>query len=741
METSIPTLAEAEKLNLTSNEFDRIREILKRSPNALELEVFSLLWSEHASYKNSLKWLKTLPTQGEKVLVGAGKESSGAIDLGNGLACVVKIESHNHPCAIQPRLGANTGLRIVTRDVASMGAKPVAILNSLRLGDGKRDTARWLFDEISKGMCEFEKGYQVPIIGGETYFSKGYNSSPVINNYVVGVVESNKILSGVAKGKGNVVLVIGAPTGKDGIDDDVFTSDSLAGVDTKPVPIELLMDVSVEKQLQDAILLMNKENLLLGAENIASHGIIGTACEMAARGDSTIKLHLEEVPTREEGLTARDLMLAQSWSRMMVCVEVDKIERIKEITDKHSLSMGVVGEVDEGETVECFYKDELVASIPARYVGLGGEAPVYDLEYSSDGMDTTNINLDQFDEPDHYPDVVKKMMNNLNVVSKNWMSDKFDQSLCSDGDYFKYPSDATYVDLEGTEQALTISVDCNPSYMTTDPFKGAQIAVAEACRNIVCGGGIPLGVSDCLNFGNPNDKSIYGTFIDSIKGITKACNDYGVSVLSGNVSFFNQRSEEGQLKPITPTPVIGMVGLLESKHHHCTLSFRHKGDMIFLVGKSRNDVNSSEFATSILNIKKSIPPFYYVDEEKDLQNAVSGMIRKDLVRSVHDVSNGGLFFTLLECGIPLEFGFDITSDAEIRKEAFLFGESQSRVVVSVSSEKQDDFVDFMMETGVPFSILGHVTKGEIRIDDESYGYIDELKKSFEQRLGNWVEGK
>nr|WP_321451663.1 phosphoribosylformylglycinamidine synthase subunit PurL [uncultured Carboxylicivirga sp.] len=739
METSIPTLAEAEKLNLTSKEFDRIKEILKRTPNALELEVFSLLWSEHASYKNSLHWLQTLPTEGSKVIVEAGKESSGAIDIGNGLACVVKMESHNHPCAIQPRLGAHTGLRIVTRDVASMGAKPVAILNSLRLGDGKRDTARWLFSEISKGMCEFEQGYKVPIIGGETYFSKGYNSSPVVNNFAVGVVDSGKILKGIAKGRGNVILVLGAPTGKDGVDEDIFTPDPMVKVDTKPVSIKLLMDVSYEKQLQKAIYQLNDEGLLVGAENIAAQGIIGASCEMAGRGKSGIKLHLDQVPNRDEELTVRDAMMAQTWSRMLVCAKQNDIERIKEIANTYSLAVGVIGEVIESDDVECYFKDELKASIPYNFVGLAGGAPVYDPEYVSDSLEATDIKLDQFDEPDHYPDVVKVMMQNLNVVSKRWMTDKFDQSLSSDGDYFKYPSDAMYVDLEGKDQALTISIDCNSGYMTSDPFIGAQIAVAEACRNIVCGGGIPLGVSDCLNFGNPNDKNIYGTFINSIKGISKACKDFDVPVLSGNVSFFNQRSEEGQLKPITPTPVVGMVGLLESKHNHTTLSFRHKGDMIFLVGKSKNDVNSSEFATSILNIKQSVPPFYDVEEEKELQSAVSGMIRKGLVRSVHDVSNGGLFFTLLECGIPLGFGFDITSDAEIRKEAFLFGEAQSRVVVSVSQEKQDDFVDFMIETGVPFSILGHVTKGEVRIDDESFGFIEELKETFEKRLGTWVE--
>ncbi len=741
METPIPTLAEAEKLNITSKEFDQIKEILQRNPSAIELEIFSTLWSEHACYKNSIHWLKTLPTNGEKVLVEAGAESAGAIDLGNGLACVVKVETHNHPCAIQPRLGANTGLRLLSRDIASMGAKPMAILNSLRFGEGKRDTAKWLFEEVANGMSEFEKGYNVPIVGGETFFSKGYNSSPVVNNFAFGVVDKNKLLSGVAKGEGNLILIIGALTGKDGVDSDVFTDDVIAGVDVKSVPLELLMDVSVEKHLQEAIEELNDKGHLLGAQTIGNQGIIGAACEMSVRGTSGLSLHMDKVPLRENDLNAREILLAQTWSRMLVCITPENFETVKKVADSKQLAVGILGEVVGGDNVVCHYNGDVIADIPSKFVGMGGEAPVYELKYGPVNIDAVDINIEQYDEPDHYPDVIKEMLVNLNVTSKKWMTDKFDESIKTEGSNQRFPSDSAFVDIEGTNQAIAATMDCNSSYMKTDANIGAQIAVAEAARNIICGGGIPLGVSDCLNYGNPFEEEVYGTFVDSIIGITKACNDFNLPVLSGNVSFFNQHSEGGQLKAITPTPVIGMVGLVEDKRHHSTLSFRHKGDMIFLIGQSRNDVNSSEFASSVLNIKYSLPPYYDFEEEKELQDAVAGMIREGLVRSVHDVSNGGLFFTLLESGIPLEFGFDITSDAEIRKEAFLFGESQSRVVVSVSPAKQDEFVDFMIEKNVPFSILGHVTKGEIRIDDEAYGFIGDMKKDFEQRLEQWVLGK
>jgi phosphoribosylformylglycinamidine synthase len=502
-----------------------------------------------------------------------------------------------------------------------------------------------------------------------------------------------------------------------------------------------MMDVSIEKELMEAIHQMASQVDLVGVQSIGTQGVVGAALDMAVRGKAGLDITIDKIPQRHQGLEVKDILLSQTWGRVLVCIKPADLDKVKSVIEQLQVAMSVVGTVTDTDKVKCLYTGDVVAELPVNMVMSGEAAPVYEREFEENANKLPPINLDIYDEPDHYPDVVIRMLSNLNVTSKSWLTNKFNKPNGGESDHLDYPSDAAYIKIEGSNKSLTATMDCNSRYMKSDAFVGAQIAVAEAARNIVCAGGKPVALSDCLNFGNPYDPKVYGTFVDSVKGITKACNEFNVPVVSGNVSFYNQRSENGLLKAITPTPVIGMIGLVEDKECHSTLSFRHKGDMIFLVGQSRNDVNSSEYASSILNIKKSAAPYYDAEVELELQAAVADMIRKKLVRSVHDVSNGGLFFSLLESSIPLEFGFDITSDAEIRKEAFLFGESQSRVVVSVSPEKQDDFVDFMMATEVPFSILGHVTKGEVRIDDESFGYISDLKNAFEQKLEVWVEGE
>ncbi|TAJ14930.1 phosphoribosylformylglycinamidine synthase subunit PurL [Marinilabiliaceae bacterium JC017] len=736
-----PIQTEISRLNLSSDELDLIKEILQREPNELELEIFSLMWSEHACYKNSLKWLKTLPRTGDNVLVQAGKESAGAIDIGDGLACVVKIESHNHPCAIQPRLGASTGMRVVTRDVMAMGAKPVALLDSLRFGDGERDTARWLFQEVIKGVSEFEKNFGTPVIGGEVYFDKGYNSNPIVNNMAVGVINKDELVSGVAAGEGNKIAVLGASTGRDGIDEDTFSADMVTKMETKKISIDQMMDVSVENNLLKAIRQLVEQQNVIGIHTIGAQGIVGAAAEMASRGESGIRLMVEDVPLREDNMNLREILFAETWGRILVCFSPDQEAAIRQIAKVSKVGFGVIGTVTNSGMLTCINGKDVIAEIPASYVGLGGNAPVYEREMAVSEQKCPPVNFNEESEPDHYPDVVKTMMNSLNVSSKEWLSKAFNRSIHTESVSHKFPSDAAFVEIEGNKKALAITMDCNPNYMKADPNMGAQIAVAEAARNIVCAGGKPVCVSDCLNFGNPYEPKVYGQFVMAVKGIDEACRFYGTPVLSGNVSFYNQRSEEGRVKSVVPAPVIGMVGVVDDKKTHTTLSFRRKGDMIFLVGKSVNDVNSSEYAINYLGIEKSAVPYYNAEEEKEIHETVTGLIKAGLVRSVHDVSNGGLFFNLLESAIPLEFGFDITSDAEIRKDAFLFGESQGRVVVSVAPEKQDDFVDFMIDCEVPFSILGHVTKGEIRVDDESYGFVGDLKKKFESRIKKWLGEK
>ncbi len=740
MTTLIASEYDAESFNLTSKEFENIQEILGRRPNIVELEFFSILWSEHASYKHSNHWLQILPKKSDKVIVEAGEESSGVIDIGNGLVCSFKVESHNHPCAIQPRLGASTGLRVVTRDIFTMGAKPLAFLNSLRFGNDERETAKWLFHEVIKGFSDFENSFEVPVVGGELFFADGFNSAPVVNNMVVGVTKKENIISAVAKGSGNIVVVVGVPTGSEGVEGDPFSVGIYNDKETSHVLNSYLRSVELEKALYQLIQELIDSKLTIGIQGVGGQGIVGAVVEMVRRGKSGIKLSTENIPTEIEGMSSRDVLVSETWGRILLCISPEKGDLIKEIVEKYELSYGVLGEVTEDKLFSLYENDKLLAELPVDYLGFGGKTPTYKPEFKLPEIDKSkDIEVESVQEPDHYPATVRSLLESYNLVSKKWIQEQYSPELRSQDLSLRYPSDASLIEIEPKGKALAATMDCNPGYMTVDPYVGAQIAVAEAARNIVCAGATPLAVSDCLNFGNPKDPKAYGDFVASIKGIAKACEFFDVPVISGNVSFYNHRSKDGEILPITPSPIIGMVGVLNDSSMHTTLSFRHKGDMIFLIGKSRNDINGSEYIRKVYDINESIPPYYDAEEERQLQDIISKVINEKLVRSVHDVSNGGLFFTLLECAVPLEFGFDVTTDAEIRKDAFLFGESQSRVVVSVSAEKETAFIDYMIEQKHPFSILGHVTKGEIRIDDESYGYVADIKKTFESKMKNWVE--
>ncbi len=727
-------------VNLTQSELELVAEILKREPNELELEVFSHLWTEHASYKNSLKWLQKIPRNGENVVVKAGDESAGAVDIGNDYVCVLKIESHNQPCCIQPRLGAFTGLSVVNRDIISMGAEPVAYMNALRFGEDGRDTARWLASEVFDGVKDFEHQMKVPVVGGELFFDQGYNSNPVVNNMTVGVAKRKNLLSGSADGKDSVIVIVGTLTGTEGMDGDAFVADIISEKDNDVFSYNQVVDSRIEKTLSDVVKVINKKRLVTGVEAIGSGGIVGAISEMAARGKSAVNLWCHKIPVQDEVLSDREKLLSETWGRILLCVSKDKIDDLFAVLQPRQLAFAIIGEVIEGDSLFCYKENSLIAQIPVNYVGLGGKAPIYDREIQEpEGNFIKELKIEDVSEPDHYPNVIFKMLESLNIVSRTHLSELFDKSIRAESLNQKFPSDASFVYVKEIDKTLALTVDCNSYYVEADPYMGTQIAVAEAARNIICGGGIPLAVTDCLNFGNPYDPEVFWQFTKAVEGMTEACNKLNIPVVSGNVSFYNQRSVEGRLKAISPTPVIGMLGIVESKEHHAVIPFKHKGDMIFLIGKSRNDINASEYLNFYHKLKSHAAPYFNMEEELEVQDVVKGLIRNNLVRSVHDVSTGGLFFNLLESAAPMDFGFDITSDAEIRKDAFLFGESQSKVVVSVSPEKQDDFVDFMLENEITFSALGHVTKGEIRIDDESFGFIAELKEKFENRLKEWLE--
>ncbi|MCL2073302.1 MAG: phosphoribosylformylglycinamidine synthase subunit PurL [Marinilabiliaceae bacterium] len=731
---------DTESLNISSEEFDRIEAIIGRKPNKLELELFSILWSEHSKYKKLIKWLKVLPCKGEKVVIEAGKENAGAIEIGDDMVCVFKVAAHNHPCAVQPRFGTLTGLRLVTRDIFSLGARPVVSLNSLRFGNSRRDTTRWLFDEVIAGLADYEKGFGIPVVGGEMYFNNSFNSNPIVNFMVIGFTKKENLVTGVAKGKGNLIAVVGSPTTKKGIEQKTVAVEGKTNHVVNEFSLDGVSNVNVEVKLYKLIQALIKRKLAAGIQPVGAQGIVGAVVKMVARGKSGIEMRVDNIPINEKDLSIRDILVSETWGRTLVCFSPENENEIKELAKSINVEFGLLGKVTDNHLFKLYSSKKLLAQLPVEYPDPSDEPPAFDPNSILDKVDPCFYNVEEFEEPDHYPKTIKQLITSLNISSKKWLFKKFEKSLHFDDVSAKFPSDASIIDIRESGQALVATMDCNPLYMTTDPFVGSQIAVAEAARNIVCAGGQPLAVSDCLNFGNPNDPNAFAAFVASVQGITEACNLFKIPVISGSLSFYNQCSVEGQILPVIPTPVIGMIGLLKKAEQHTVLSFKHKGDMIFLVGKSRNDINGSEYLKVFFGKEISAPPVYFPDEELLLQQSVSKMINKGLVRSVHDVSNGGLFFTLLESAIPMEFGFDITSDAEIRKDAFLFGESQSRVVVSVSAEKQDKFVDFMMELEVPFSILGHVTRGEIRIDDESFGFIGDYKKMFENRLKEWQEG-
>ena len=735
------TSTQKKSIDLTPAELKQIVAILGRDPNELETEIFDLLWSEHASYKNSLYWLKTLPRHGEKILIPAGVENAGAVDIGDGLACVFKVESHNHPCAIQPRLGALTGMRVVSRDIISLGAKPIALLDSLRFGSPDRDTAKWLFEEVIKGLAQFEKEFSTPVVGGEVCFDATFNSNPIVNNMAVGIARHEDLTSGKTLTENNIILLVGALTGNDGVGEDAFAPDVFAADSKRLSSFNEMENINTEAILLELIQIIIRNKIACGIQSIGAQGIAGALSEMAARSNHGVTLHIDRIPSRDENLTPREKLLSQTWGRLLVSISEGDLAKVNEYAKRLDISLATIGKVNNTQMLTCLNNDQLLATIPVRFVGLGGEAPIYEPEYSENNNINHDINLEKVIEPDHYPEEIKKMMNCINLTSKAWLINYFNKNNVTETLSNMHPADASIVKIEGSGLALAITMDCNPNYMTSNPFIGAQIAVAEASRNIICTGGKPLAISDCLNFGSPYDKKVYGQFVAAIKGITTAVNHFNTPVVSGNVSFFNQNSTEGVINPITPTPIIGMVGVINDMNSAATLMFKHKGDMIFLIGRSHDDINGSEYAKLYHKITISSPPHYNYREEQDVQAITTKIIEKKLVRSVHDVSNGGLFFTLLESAAPLELGFDITSDAEIRKDAFLFGESQSRVVVTVSPHKQDDFIDAMVESGVPFSTLGHVTKGEIRVDDESYGYIGDIRKKFLTRFKQWLEEK
>jgi phosphoribosylformylglycinamidine synthase len=730
------TVETAKKLGLLPEEFEKIKQILKRTPNFTELSIFSVMWSEHCSYKNSITWLKTLPREGPHMLAKAGEENAGLVDIGDGLACAFKIESHNHPSAIEPYQGAATGVGGINRDIFTMGARPVAQLNSLRFGAIDNERTRWLMKGVVKGIGDYGNAFGVPTVAGEVFFDECYNVNILVNAMSVGIVETGKTVKAISYGKGNPVFIVGSATGKDGIHGATFASGDLHDDSHEDLPAVQVGDPFQEKLLLEATLEVIATGGVVGMQDMGAAGIICSTSEMSAKGKHGMVIHLDKVPTRQQNMEGWEILLSESQERMLVIAEKGYEDRVKAVFDKWDLNCTLIGEVTEGDQLKFFMHNELIADVPADPLVLGGGAPVYTREFKEPAYvaKVKSFNPETIQQPADLKQVALFLASHPNLASKRWIYNQYDSMVGTINMSTNRPSDAAVVAVRSTKKGLAMTVDCNSRYVNADPFTGCAIAVAEAARNISCTGAEPSAVTNCLNFGNPYNPEVYWQFVNAIKGMGAACTKFSTPVTGGNVSFYNQSVINGEEVPVFPTPTIGMIGLLQDRSKMMTLHFKEAGHRIYLLGKSTGDMGSSEYLYSYHKVKYSPAPEFNLDEEFEVQKAVRLLIAEGLVASAHDVSDGGLFITLLESAMAGNKGFSIESDPEIRKDAFLFGESQGRVVVTVADENLDAFIDMVASSGIEFSHLGETTEEHIHIDGDDFGSSDLYRNHYENAI-------
>jgi phosphoribosylformylglycinamidine synthase len=724
------TVNTANQLGLTADEFNQITEILGRTPNFTELSMYSVMWSEHCSYKNSIAWLKTLPREGGRLLVKAGEENAGLVDIGDGWACVFKIESHNHPSAIEPFQGAATGVGGIHRDIFTMGARPIAALNSLRFGLPEDTRTQHLLRGIVHGIGHYGNCFGVPTVGGEVYFDACYSTNPLVNAMSVGVVRVGETVSATSHGAGNPVFIVGSDTGKDGIGGASFASANIDEDSAEDLPSVQVGDPFQEKKLLEACMEIVQTHALIGMQDMGAAGITCSCAEMSAKGEHGMHIDLSKVPTRQQGMKAWEMLLSESQERMLIVVKKGREEEVLRIFGKWDLNCVQIGEVTSEQRLKFYLDGTLEADVPAESLVLGGGAPVYHRESREPGymMQIRKFSAASVAVPADLKVVAEKIIGQPDIASKRWIYAQYDSMVGTGNAGSNAPSDAAVSLVKGTDKALVMTTDCNGRYVYADPHKGTMIAVAEAARNIVCTGGEPVAITNCLNFGNPYDPEVYYQFEQAIGGMGEACRKFDTPVTGGNVSFYNQ-SPDG---PVFPTPVIGMVGILDHLKYRMTLDFKQAGDTVYLIGQSRDDIHCSTYLYKILGETLSPAPHFDLQEEYALQQMVTILIRAGVLQSAHDVSDGGLFTTLLESAMPGDLGFSIQTDKDLRKDAFLFGEAQSRVVVSVIPGKVTEFERLL--AGMPFEKLGEVTEGNLLIDGSDWGEISSWKRRYDTVL-------
>jgi phosphoribosylformylglycinamidine synthase len=622
-----------------------------------------------------------------------------------------------------------------------MGARPIAQLNSLRFGDIDSDRTKWLVKGVVKGIGDYGNSFGIPIVGGEVFFDSSYNQNPLVNAFSAGLIDTKKVISAKAKGPGNPVYIVGSATGKDGIAGAAFASKDITEESAQDLPSVQVGDPFQEKLLLEATMELAETDAIVGMQDMGAAGITCSTCEMSAGGGVGMEIHLDKVPTRQQNMLPYEILLSESQERMLVVVQKGKEDVVKRIFDKWDLHAEEIGVVTDTGRIRYYMDGELVGDVPAESLVLGGGAPQYQREYKEPAyyQEYKKFDINSVPQPEDLKEVAMFLMQHPNIASKRWVYEQYDSMVGTKNMVTNRPSDAGVVNIKGTNKALAMTVDCNSRYVNADPEIGTMIAVSEAARNITCAGGFPSAITNCLNFGNPYNPESYWQFVGAIKGMSNACLKFETPVTGGNVSFYNQSIIAGKEIPVFPTPTIGMIGVVENKDDLMTLDFKQKGDLIFLLGDIVEDIASSEYLFSYHKIQASPAPHFDLEKEFELHQALKGLITSKLINSAHDCSDGGLFITLSEMSFPRGLGFDIVSDSEVREDAFLFGESQGRVVVTLPEDKEEDFIEYMIATGVNFTLLGHVTKGKFVVDDEHFGFCNEIKDIFDNALGQKLE--
>jgi len=714
---------------LTKEEFERIENILGRTPNFTELGIFSVMWSEHCSYKNSIALLKTLPRKGGKLLVDAGEENAGLVDIGDGLAIAFKIESHNHPSAVEPFQGAATGVGGILRDIFTMGARPIAALNSLRFGSLNDPHTKFLFEHVVQGIGDYGNCFGVPTVGGEVYFDECYKDNPLVNAMAIGIVKHNQTASATSKGVGNPVMIVGASTGKDGIHGATFASEEISEKSESKRPSVQVGDPFTEKLLLEASLEIIKKDLIVGIQDMGAAGISCSTSEMSAKGNSGMKIDLSKVPLRESDMSAYEIMLSESQERMLVVGKKGKEKEIFEVFDKWDLHCEIIGEVTDDGILDIDYKNEKKAKVPAFDLVLGGGAPVYIRETQRpDYLDKLNSeDLSKIPEIKNIQDAFIKVFSSPNIVSKKWVYEQYD-SMVRTNTIVGPGSDAAVIYIKDTNKAIAACTDCNGRYVYLNPKEGTKIAVAEAARNVVCSGAVPLAITNCLNFGNPYKPEMYWTFKEAIEGMGEACRYFNTPVTGGNVSFYNESPDAA----VYPTPVIGMLGLIEDLSFVLTSSFKQKNDLIYVLGEDFEEIGGSEFLKIIHNKVSGKAPEIDLTKEKKIFDLMKELTKNHLLQSAHDISEGGIICALAECCISDEkksVGAKVEVPVKSRLDFSLFSESQSRIIVSVTAEKQKAFEEMLNKHSVPNKFIGRTGGSNFEINGNTFD-LSELNEIY-----------